>query len=88
MSGKPGGGRAVAGIVLRAMGYGVVMMIVLPVALALGALAVGHLAGACGPGSSGGCEMGAAGLALYALLPGFVIGAGLSVFRDLRDARA
>lgn len=87
MSGKRGGA-AVAGIALRAMGFGVVMMIMLPVALALGSLAVGHLAGACGPGSSGGCEMGAAGLALYAILPGFVIGAGLSVVRDLRNAGA
>lgn len=84
MSGK----RPVLGIVLRALGLGVGMMIIVPVLAALGALAVGHLAGACGPGSSGGCEMGAAALGLYAVIPGFVIGAGWSVFRDLWKARA
>ncbi|MBU4529632.1 MAG: hypothetical protein KUA43_11005 [Hoeflea sp.] len=76
--------RAIGGMVLRALSMGLGVMIVLPVVLALGALAVGHLAGGCGPGSSGGCEMGAAGLALYAAIPSFVLGAGWSVFRDLR----
>lgn len=81
--GRPGSG-LIGGIALRAMGMGLGVMMVLPIILALGALALGHLAGGCGPGSSGGCEMGAAGLWLYALVPSFALGAGWSVFRDLR----
>lgn len=82
------GTSAVPGILLRALGFGVVGSIALPVITALGALAVGHLAGACGAGSSGGCEMGAALFGLYAILPGLVLGAGCSVVRDLRRIRA
>jgi hypothetical protein len=77
----------ILGMILRALGLGLVMMIVVPLILAFGALALGHLAGGCGAGSSGGCEMGAAALGLYATVPGFVIGAGLSVFRELRKPR-
>lgn len=84
MSGKRANSGRIGGIVVRALGMGVGVMIVLPVVLALGALALGHLAGGCGPGSSGGCEMGAAGLGFYAVIPSFVVGAGWSVFRDLR----
>lgn len=79
---------AVPGILLRALGFGVVGSIALPVIAALGALAAGHLAGACGPGSSGGCEMGAALLGIYAIVPGFVLGAGWSVVRDFWKTRA
>jgi len=74
-------------ILRRALGYGLLAMIVLPLVAALGVLAVGHLAGDCGPGSSGGCEMGAAGVFIYALIPGFVIGAVAAVVRDLRQPR-
>lgn len=81
MSGQRG---STSGIVLRALGMGVGVMIVLPVIIVVAVLAIGHLAGDCGPGSSGGCEMGAAGLGLYSIVPGFLLGAGWSVFRDLR----
>ena len=74
----------IAGIALRALLLGLGVMVALPVVLALGALAIGHLAGDCGPGSSGGCEMGAAGLAVYAAIPSFILGAGWSVVHDLR----
>lgn len=79
--------RSAVSLALRALGLGVVAMLALPILAALAALAVGHMAGACGPGSSGGCEMGAAGLAVYAALPAFVLGAGFSVLRDLRRGR-
>jgi len=59
-------------------------MIALPLVAFAGVLLIGHLAGACGPGSSGGCEMGAATFALLAIIPGFVLGAGVSLLRDLR----
>lgn len=73
MSGKRANSGRVGGLVLRAIGMGVGVMTMLPVVLALGALALGHLAGGCGPGSSGGCEMGAAGLALYGAVPSFLL---------------
>ncbi len=78
----------VLGIIGRALGFGLVLMIVVPLVLAFGALGIGHLAGGCGAGSSGGCEMGAAGLGLYATVPGFIIGVVLSVYRDLRTPTA
>lgn len=74
-------------MLLNALKFAILGLIVIPVVAAFGVLAIGHLAGACGPGSSGGCEMGAAGLAVHALIPGFLIGAGFSVARDLFAAR-
>lgn len=71
-------------VLLRAVGFGLVGLVVLPAVAFFGVLAVGHLAGACGAGSSGGCEMGAAAFALYAALPGLALGAALSLWRDLR----
>lgn len=70
-------------MLLNAFKFGILGFIVIPIIAAFGTLAIGHLAGACGPGSSGGCEMGAAGLAIYTLIPGFLIGAGFSIVRDL-----
>ncbi|MDP2121387.1 MAG: hypothetical protein Q8S27_07150 [Hoeflea sp.] len=84
MSGERTSAGRIGGIVLSAIALGLGAMIVLPLGLAIGALALGHLAGGCGPGSSGGCEMGAAGLAIYAALPSFALGAAWSVFRSLR----
>ncbi|MFN4098960.1 MAG: hypothetical protein ACK4GT_04210 [Pararhodobacter sp.] len=72
-------------IALRAIGQGIITMIIVPFLAGVAVLAVGHLAGACGPGSSGGCEMGAASIGFYAVIPGFVVGALWSVFRDLRS---
>ena len=71
----------------RALKWGLLGLIFIPIVLAFGALAIGHIAGACGPGSSGGCEMGAAGLAIYSVIPGFIIGAGFSVARDMLAGR-
>lgn len=67
-----------------ALGSGILGAILIPLAAAFGTLGLGHLAGDCGPGSSGGCEMGAAVLGLYAIPPGFVLGAGFGLFRALR----
>lgn len=76
--------RGLPSLIGRASVMGLSVGFVLPLALALLALFAGHLAGACGAGSSGGCEMGAAGLFVYALAPSFLLGFGLSLFRDLR----
>ncbi len=82
-----GAGRVI-GIVLRAFGVGLVAMIVIPLILAFGLLGLSHLAGGCGPGSSGGCEMGAAMVGVYAVPFAFVTGAALSVVREMRKPRA
>lgn len=71
----------------RALKWGLLGLVFIPILAALVALAVGHLAGACGSGSSGGCEMGAAGLWLYSLVPGFLLGAGFSLVRDYLAGR-
>jgi len=40
----------------------------------------------CGsPGDSGGCEMGAATIALASAIPGFVIGVGIALYRGYRS---
>jgi hypothetical protein len=75
-------------VISRAIALGLGAFLVVPVVAALGALAVGHAAGACGAGSSGGCEMGAAMLAMIVALPAFVIAAAVSVFLDLRKPKA
>jgi hypothetical protein len=67
----------------RAFVAGLVGLIIVPIVLALGALAIGHATGGCGPGSSGGCEMGAASLAIYAAIPAAILCAIGSVVRDL-----
>ena len=76
--------RGVLSVIGRGLGMGLAAALVVPIAAAGGVLAVSHLAGFCGAGTSGGCEMGAAGIWLYALVPAFVLGAGLSVYRDSR----
>jgi|GEM_PF-965560 len=80
--------RSLPSLLARALGLGVLAMIALPVIVAFGALAIGHLAGGCGPGSSGGCEMGAAALGLYAVLPSFLLAAVVSLLRDQRKPRS
>ncbi len=81
-----GAGRVI-GIMLRAFGFGLLAMIVIPLILAFGLLAISHLAGGCGAGSSGGCEMGAASVGIFAAPFAFVIGAVFSVIRDTRKPR-
>jgi hypothetical protein len=81
-----GAGRVI-GIMLRAFGFGLLAMILIPLVLAFGLLAISHLAGGCGAGSSGGCEMGAASVGIFAAPFAFVIGAAMSDFRDVRKTR-
>lgn len=77
----------IIGLMLRAFGFGLLAMIMIPLVLAFGLLAVSHLAGGCGPGSSGGCEMGAASVGIFAAPFAFLAGAAFSVFRELRKPR-
>lgn len=76
-----------AGLILSALGAGLVAMIVFPLIIMFGALGLSHLAGGCGAGSSGGCEMGAATLGLVSIIPAFVIGAVFSLVRNIRRSR-
>ena len=80
--------RSLPSLLARAIGFGVLAMVSLPVVVAFGALGLGHLGGGCGPSSSGGCEMGAAALGLYAAPPSFLLGAGVSLLRDRRKPKA
>lgn len=75
-------------LILRAGALGLILMMAVPVVALLAVLAVGHLAGACGPGSSGGCEMGAAMIGMLAVIPSFILGAVISLVRDLRQRKA
>jgi hypothetical protein len=75
-------------VVLRAVALGLILMIVMPPLTALGVLAAGHLAGGCQSGTSGGCQMAAAKVGLYTIIPAYVIGVTLSLFRDLWAPRA
>ena len=76
--------RSALSIGLRAVGLGLAAALVVPMILMFSVLGIVHLAGSCGAGSSGGCEMGAASLGMIAILPCFLIGAGVSLVRDLR----
>lgn len=67
-----------------ALGWGLLAALLVPIVASFGALGISHLAGGCGSGSSGGCEMGAAALGLYSILPGFALGAGFGLWRALR----
>lgn len=79
--------RSALSLGFRAFGAGLIVAIILPLILMFGALGIAHLAGGCGAGSSGGCEMGAASLGLIAIVPAFFIGAAVSLFLDLRRRR-
>lgn len=76
------------GIILRAVGVGLLAMIAIPLALAFGLLGISHLLGGCGAGSSGGCEMGAAMVGVYSAPFAFLAGVAMSVFRDVRKPQA
>jgi hypothetical protein len=78
------GAKRMIGMILRAVGAGLLALIVVPLILAFGLLAISHLLGGCGAGSSGGCEMGAAAVGLYSAAPAFVIGAIVSLVRNIR----
>ncbi|MBA3040376.1 MAG: hypothetical protein KJ670_12640 [Alphaproteobacteria bacterium] len=75
--------------VVRALIFGLVGLIGVPIVTTLLSLALFHLFDPrCGtPGDSGGCEMGAASLGIAAALPGFALGVALAVFQAWRRQR-
>lgn len=74
---------------VRALIFGLVGLIGLPIVTTLVSLALFHLFDPrCGtPGDSGGCEMGAASLGIAAALPGFALGVALTFFQAWRRQR-
>lgn len=62
---------------------GLVGLLVTPIVVGITVLAAAHLLDPrCGtPGDSGGCEMGAAAIALASVLPGMAVGLCLPVFQ-------
>jgi hypothetical protein len=64
-----------AWIVVRSLLWGLAGLVAAPVVTFFGVLVLAYsVDSGCGtPGDSGGCEMGAAGLAIASALPGFVI---------------
>lgn len=75
--------------VVRALIFGLVGLICLPIVTTLLVLALAHLFDPrCGtPGDSGGCEMGAVSIGVLAALPGFALGVALTFFQAWRRQR-
>ncbi len=74
-------------IMLRAALFGAAGLLAVPVAVFFGVLLVAHAAGGCGAGDAGGCEMGAASLALAATIPAFAIFFVVTLIRGLSRRR-
>ena len=74
-------------LVVKASAYGLVGMIATPVAMFFIVLIAAHTFDPrCGtPGDSGGCEMGAASIAIFSMLPGLAIGIAIALFQGYRN---
>ena len=75
--------------IARALIYGLIGFICLPIITALLVLILGYLFDPrCGtPGDSGGCEMGAATIGVAAAFPGLAIGVALALLPEWRKRR-
>ena len=74
-------------LIVRAFAFGLAGLIVVPVAMFFIVLTAAHLLDpSCGtPGDSGGCEMGAAGIAIYSMLPGLALGVAFVLIQGYRN---
>lgn len=79
-----------AWILIRAFLFGLVGLVVVPVAVFALVLGTGYaFDGRCGtPGDSGGCEMGAAAIAMASAIPGFALFLLIDVVRAIRRRKA
>lgn len=75
-------------LLLRSSLFGLLGLIVVPIVAFFGVLAIAYAAGGCGPGDSGGCEMGAASLAMASAIPGFAIFFFVTLIRGLMKRKA
>jgi hypothetical protein len=73
-------------IALRTILFGLLGLIVTPFVVLFLTLAIAYSVDSrCGtPGDSGGCEMGAASLAIVSSIPGALLGAGFGLWRGIR----
>ena len=71
----------------KSLAFGLAGMIATPIVVFFAVLTAAHLLDPrCGtPGDSGGCEMGAAGIAALSALPGLAIGIALALFQAYRN---
>ncbi|MEI7872086.1 MAG: hypothetical protein WCK95_08200 [Alphaproteobacteria bacterium] len=74
-------------LIVRAFAFGLAGLIVVPVAMFFIVLTAAHLLDPrCGtPGDSGGCEMGAASIAVFSALPGLAIGVAFALIQGYRN---
>jgi hypothetical protein len=74
-------------LVVKAFAFGLAGMIVMPVAMFFIVLTAAHIFDSrCGtPGDSGGCEMGAASIAIFSMLPGLAIGVAIALIQGYRN---
>ena len=75
-------------LLLRSTLFGLLGLIVVPIVTFFGVLSVAHLAGGCGAGDSGGCEMGSASLAMASAVPAFAIFFFVTLIRGLMKRKA
>jgi hypothetical protein len=70
----------------KALAFGVIGAVCVPIAVFFMVLVAAHVFDPrCGtPGDSGGCEMGAAAMAIAAVLPGLAIGVAVALFQAWR----
>lgn len=73
-------------LVAKSFIFGLAAMIVTPVAVFFIVLTAAHIFDPrCGtPGDSGGCEMGAASIAIFSMLPGLAIGVAIALIQGYR----
>lgn len=75
-------------LLLQSTLFGLVGLIAIPIIALFGVLLLAYAAGGCGAGDSGGCEMGAASLAIASAIPGFTIFFFVTLIRGLRLRKA
>ena len=74
-------------LVVKVFAFGLAGLIVAPVAMFFIVLTVAHVFDPrCGtPGDSGGCEMGAASIAIFSALPGLAVGVAFALIQGYRN---
>ena len=75
-------------LLLRSTLFGLLGLIVVPIVTFFGVLALAYAAGGCGPGDSGGCEMGSASIALAIAVPAFAVFFFVTLIRGLMKRKA
>ena len=74
-------------LVVKTFAFGLAGLIATPIAMFFIVLIAAHTFDSrCGtPGDSGGCEMGAASIAIFSMLPGLAIGVAIALIQGYRN---